>query len=79
MEKRIETAADEMLMRLRREKRMSVLELEEALGVPRETIEAWVGVFEAKGLVQMVYPANPIEPPYVVIKDEREQRPAEEV
>jgi len=69
MEKRIETRADELLMRLRREKSMTLPELEKAMGVKQALIEKWISLFEAKGLVELIYPPNPIDPPYVVIKD----------
>lgn len=69
MEKRIETKADEMLMRLRREGSMTLPELEKALGLPRPLLEQWIATFEAHGIVSLVYPPNPVEPPYVVVKD----------
>jgi len=79
MEKRIETKADEMLMRLRREKKMNVLELQAALGVDRDVVDQWISIFEAHGLVELVYPPNPVEPPYVVIKDGQKPGTAKEV
>lgn len=69
MEKRIETKADEFLMRLRREKRMTLPELEKAMGLSQELLEQWISLFETRGLIELIYPPNPIDPPYVVIKD----------
>ena len=69
MEKRIETRVDEFLMRLRREKRMTLPELEKAMGLSQELLEKWIALFEARGFVELIYPPNPIDPPYVVIKD----------
>ena len=69
MEKRIETRVDEFLMRLRREKRMTLPELEKAMGLSQALLEQWISLFEARGLVELIYPPNPIDPPYVVIKN----------
>ncbi|MFC2174498.1 hypothetical protein ACFLQ2_01380 [archaeon] len=71
MEKRIETQADDLLMMLRREKRMSVPQLQKALGVESMLLEKWITIFEANGTVDLIYPANPIDPPYVVIKHDK--------
>ncbi len=79
MEKRIETKADEMLMRIRREGKMNILELEESLQIDRATVELWTSIFEAQGLVDIVYPANPIEPAYVVIKEKKKRGTATKV
>ncbi len=68
MEKRIETKADEFLMWLRHEESMSVPELEKALGIGGEVLDEWIYLFEARGIIDLIYPMNPLEPPYVVIK-----------
>ncbi|MCK4327107.1 MAG: hypothetical protein KAW41_01385 [Candidatus Diapherotrites archaeon] len=69
MEKRIETTADEFLMMVRREKKMSLPELQKALGVKRHLLDEWIGMFESRGMIELIYPANPLSPPYVVIKN----------
>lgn len=69
MDKRIETKADEFLMWLRKEKKMTVPELEKALGVSSEVLDEWIYLFEARGIIELIYPPNPVEPPFVVIKD----------
>ncbi len=69
MEKRIETKADEFIMRLRHEGRMTLPELEKAMGLSQGLLEKWIALFEARGLIELIYPPNPIDPPYVVIKN----------
>ena len=71
MEKRIETRVDELLMRLKHERSMTLPEIEKAMGLKQELLEKWISLFETKGLVELIYPPNPIDPPYVVIKDEK--------
>ena len=68
MEKRVETRADEFLMMVKREKRMSVPELQKALNIDGRLLDDWISMFEARGLIELIYPANLINPPYVVIK-----------
>lgn len=79
MEKRIETKADEALMRIKHEGKMTVPSLQKALGVNAIVLEQWVNIFESRGLVEVVYPANPIEPPYVVIKNDEQEKPSKKV
>jgi len=69
MEKRVETRADEFILMIKREKRMSIPELQKALGVRRGLLDDWVSMFEEKGMIELIYPANPLSPPYVVIKE----------
>jgi hypothetical protein len=66
VEARIETKADEFLMRIRRETKMTLPEIEKTLKIPPDLLEEWIGIFEARGLLERVYPANPYEPPYVI-------------
>ena len=68
MEKRVETRADEFILMIKREKRMSIPELQKALGVKRSLLDEWVSMFEEKEMIELIYPANPLSPPYVVIK-----------
>ena len=78
MEKRIETKADEFLMMLKHEDSMTVPELEKALGIDSKLLDEWIYLFEAKGIIDLIYPVNPLEPPYVVIRHGK-KRTAEEI
>ncbi len=64
----IETKADEFLFRIRKEKKMTVPEMQKQLGVNDEVMEKWIVVFEENGLIERVYPANPLRPAYLVVK-----------
>ena len=75
MDKRIETKADEFLMMLKHEDSMTVPELEKALGLSGEVLDEWIYLFEARGIIDLIYPVNPLEPPYVVIKHGKTRTP----
>ncbi len=69
MQDHIETKADEFLYRLRKEKKIEVPKIQKQLKISDEVMEMWIIVFEDNGLIERVYPANPLRAPYLVIKD----------
>ncbi|MBN3037102.1 MAG: hypothetical protein JW834_01510 [Candidatus Diapherotrites archaeon] len=68
MENRIETKVDEFFMRIIRDRRVSITQLKKETGVTDEVIERWISIFEKDGFIERVYPTNPLEQPYVVLK-----------
>lgn len=74
MEEQIETKVDELLMIVRERHKAPVEDIRVRLGVPDELLEKWILMFEEKGLIKRVYPANPMDVPYLVlIKAEAEE------
>jgi hypothetical protein len=75
MEKRIETKADEFLFWIKKEGKISVPALTRALKIDRDLVEQWISMFEAHGTIELVYPANPVMPPYVVMSSGKGESP----
>ena len=67
MEERIETKVDEFLMVVREKHKVPVEDIKVRLDVSDELLEKWVLMFEEKGLIRRIYPANPIDVPYIVL------------
>jgi len=72
MKERMETKVDEFFMAIREKHRVPVEDLKVQLGVDDDLLEKWIIIFEERGLIERVYPANPLDPPYLVIKHGKE-------
>lgn len=69
MKERIETLADSFVMMVRDRNKIPLAEIKKLFkDVPEDVVDKWISVFEKKGLIELVYPANPMVPPYLVAK-----------
>ena len=69
MEPRIETKVDEFLMMIREKKKVPIEDIKFRLNVSDELLEKWILMFEEKGLIKRIYPANPLDVPYIVLTE----------
>ena len=68
MKERIETKVDEFLMLIREKKKVPVEDIKARLGISTQLVEKWIATFEKRGIIERVYPSNPLDPPYLVMK-----------
>lgn len=66
---KFETEVDAFLKLVRARKRVSLREAASALGESEVVVEEWATILDRSGLVKLVYPGNPMESPYVVLKE----------
>lgn len=64
-----ETEVDAFLKLVRERKKISLREAASALGESEVVVEEWATILDRSGLVKLVYPGNPMESPYVVLKE----------
>jgi len=64
----IKTSIDGFLALVNERKRMTVPAAAKALGVKEEIVEDWATVLSRRGMVELVYPENPLEAAFVRVK-----------
>ncbi len=64
-----ETEVDAFLRLVKERKKISLKAAASALGESEVVVEEWATILDRSGLVRLVYPGNPMESPYVVLKE----------
>lgn len=64
-----ETEADDFLRLVKEKKKLSLREAASLLKESEVVVEEWATILDRSGLVKLVYPGNPMESPYVVIRE----------
>ncbi len=64
-----ETEVDDFLRLVKEKKKLSLREAASALGESEVVVEEWATILDRSGLVKLIYPGNPMESPYVVLRE----------
>ncbi len=64
-----ETEADDFLRLVKEKKKLSLRDAASLLKESEVVVEEWATILDRSGLVKLVYPGNPMESPYVVLRE----------
>jgi hypothetical protein len=79
----IETGVDKLLDLVQEKKEITVMEAAKKLKVPEDRVESWGRILSDEDILELVYPANPLNPPFLKVfskeapKKKKEKKKAE--
>jgi len=73
----LETGIDKLLDLVNEKKEITVSEAAKKLGVPEKNIESWAKVMSDENMLELVYPANPLNQPFLRVysKEQAKKKP----
>ncbi len=66
----MQTAIDRFLSLVKEEKKIGLLRAARVLEAKTATVEKWAIILDRRGLIELVYPRNPLQSPYVTVRKE---------
>lgn len=63
----IETGVDKLLDLVQEKKEITVMDAAKKLKVPEDKVESWGRILSDEGILELIYPANPLNPPFLKV------------